>query len=116
VKVKGKPQRPVTDDEFSDLTTVPIVGMQWVEEGELEVEFESDLDDDVKSAVQQRMGSRNGNEETLRNQAVQAMKGNRDFVALAAPTNPQTLAQVKALSRQMNGVLRMLLGELDDTD
>lgn len=116
MKVKGKPQRPVTDDEFSDLTTIPIIGMQWVEEGELEVEFESDLPDDVKSAVQQRMGSRNGNEETLRNQAVASLQNNRDFLALPAPTQAQTLAQVKALSRQMNGVLRMLLGELDDTN
>lgn len=45
-----------------------------------------------------------------------ALVNNRDFLAIPAPTNVQVLAQTKALSRQSNGVIRMLLGQLDATD
>lgn len=41
---------------------------------------------------------------------------NRAYVALAGPTAAQTTAQVKALSRQQNGMIRLLLGILDGTD
>jgi hypothetical protein len=115
VKVTGTPRRDVRDDEFATITAVPVVGMAWIE-GDLVVEFASDLTSDEQDAVRQRMGSRNGNEETLRNQSVQALKNNRDFLAIAAPTQAQTLTQVTRLTRQMNGVLRMLLGELDGTN
>lgn len=55
------------------------------------------------------------NADTLRTQAAAALQANRDFVALASPTNAQTLAQVKALSRQVNGLIRNLLGLFDGT-
>lgn len=113
--ITGIPQRAVDAGDFADLTPVLVVDIRWVSSG-LEVEFASDLASSVASAVQQRIESRNANEETLRNQALVALQTNRDFLALAAPTQAQTLAQVKALSRQVNGVLRMLLGQLDGTN
>lgn len=58
----------------------------------------------------------NGNESTIRAQAAQALATNRAFLAIATPTNAQTLAQVKALTRQTNGIIRLLLGALDGTD
>jgi hypothetical protein len=114
--VTAQPVRAVDLDTFTDLTPVPVVAVRWGD-GDLEVEFESDLTPAVVSAVQQRMESRNANEETLRNQAIVAMQGNRDFLNIAGtPTQAQVLAQVKALTRQNNGVMRMLLGLLDGTD
>lgn len=53
---------------------------------------------------------------TLQQQATAALAANRTYVALASPTAAQTTAQVKALSRQNNGLIRLLLGLLDGTD
>ena len=48
--------------------------------------------------------------------ALLALQTNRNFIALTAPTNAQTLAEVKALARQNNGIIRLLLNKLDGTD
>ncbi len=56
------------------------------------------------------------NGDTLRAQAVQALADNRTFLAIASPTNAQVLAQVKALTRQNQGIIRLALGLLDGTD
>lgn len=56
------------------------------------------------------------NDRAIRDQAAQAMVGNRAYVALAAPTAAQTTAQVKALSQQMNALIRLALGQLDATN
>ena len=45
-----------------------------------------------------------------------AIANNQTFLALPTPTNAQTLAQVDALTRQTNAVIRLLLGLLDVTD
>jgi hypothetical protein len=57
-----------------------------------------------------------GNEATIRQQAAQALATNRTFLALASPTQAQTLAEVKALARQNNGIIRLLLNQFDGTD
>lgn len=49
------------------------------------------------------------NADTLRDRAAQALATNAAFLAVASPTNAQTLAQVKALTRQVNGILRLLV-------
>jgi len=54
------------------------------------------------------------NREQIQTKARQAINGNRTFLALASPTNAQTLAQVKALTREANAVIRLLLNQLDD--
>lgn len=53
---------------------------------------------------------------TLRNQAAAALATNRSFLALAAPTNAQTIAEVKALARQVNALIRLELDDLSGTD
>jgi hypothetical protein len=55
------------------------------------------------------------NGSTLRSRADQALAANQAFLA-SSRTNAQSLAQVTALTRQMNGVIRLLLGRLDGTD
>lgn len=57
-----------------------------------------------------------GNRATIEQQAASALAGNKAFAALSAPTQAQTLAQVKALSLQNNGIIRLRLGKLDATD
>jgi len=56
------------------------------------------------------------NADTTRTQALAALTTNRDFLALASPTQAQTLAEVKALARQVNGLIRNLLGLFDGTN
>jgi hypothetical protein len=55
------------------------------------------------------------NSATVANRAQLALANNQTFLALAAPTAAQTLAQVQALTRQTNGVIRLLLAQLDAT-
>lgn len=57
-----------------------------------------------------------GNRATLTERASTALAGNRDFLALASPTQAQTLAQVKALTRQNTALIRLLTNALDATD
>jgi len=54
------------------------------------------------------------NSTTIRTQAEAAMAGNRTFLAIASPTQAQTLAQVKALTRQSQGLIRLALNKFDD--
>ena len=115
--VTGKPIREISPSTFIDLTTVPVLHITWDPITYLAVEFDGNLTAAEVLAIQQRIESSNANEETLRNQAITAMQGNRDFLNIVGtPTNAQVLVQVKALSRQSNGVIRMLLGQLDGTD
>ena len=70
------------------------------------------------------------NDETLRARADSALTANTNdiaandlFLAIASPTNAQNAAQVKELTRQstrqareLNALIRLVLGRLDSTD
>ncbi len=56
------------------------------------------------------------NQTTLQTQAANALTTNSAFLAIAAPTNAQVLAQTKALTRQTSALIRLTLGLLDSTD
>lgn len=58
--------------------------------------------------------SRNG--ETIRTQAATALTNNRAYLALAAPVAADNVLQIRALTRQNNALIRMLLGQLDGTN
>lgn len=64
----------------------------------------------------ERITYANPNEQTLRQQARQAMDANRTYLALATPTAAQTTAQVKALTRQVQALIRFTLDDLTGTD
>ena len=56
------------------------------------------------------------NEAALRQAARHALATNRTFIANASPSNAQTVAEVKALARQVNALIRLELNQLDATD
>jgi hypothetical protein len=57
-----------------------------------------------------------GNLSTIQQQAAAALAANRTYYALAAPTLAQVTAQVKALTRQANGLIRLALDDLTGTN
>lgn len=48
---------------------------------------------------------------TLLGRAQTALTNNATFLAIGSPTNAQTLAQVQALTRQVDALIRFLLGQ-----
>lgn len=60
--------------------------------------------------------SRDVNSTTIRTQAANALANNRAYLALTAPVAADNLAQIKALTRQNNALIRIALGMLDGTD
>ena len=58
----------------------------------------------------------NTNGRTLEDQAIAALAANKVFYQRTSSTTAQVLAQVKALSRQNNALIRLLLRRLDGVD
>ena len=69
----------------------------------------------AEQATQDAEATRNANADTLRARAQAALTANATFLALGSPTNAQTLAQVQLLTKECNGIIRLLLGVLDST-
>lgn len=67
-------------------------------------------------ALAATVATRATNEATISAAAADAIAANKAFLALSSPTNAQTLAQVKALSRQANSLIRLALRSFDSTD
>ena len=55
------------------------------------------------------------NATSLRDKARTALTGNNTFLGIASPTNAQVSAQVKALTRQVNALIKLEVGDLSDT-
>jgi hypothetical protein len=56
-----------------------------------------------------------GIEGVLRAKAAQALQANATYLALASPTNAQTLAQVQRLTREASALIRLVTDNLDST-
>ena len=77
------------------------------------IQWKSKLDSDHEEALQLVSIA---NKLTLEEKALQALDINKAFLSLASPTNAQLATQLKALTRQSSGVIRLLLNKLDSTD
>jgi hypothetical protein len=55
------------------------------------------------------------NQVTLTDRAWNAIQANRDYLALAPPTTAQVIAQVAALTRQNNALIRLVTHRLEET-
>lgn len=56
------------------------------------------------------------NRATIQTQLTTALAANRTFLAITTPTTAQNAAQIKALTRQNQGIIRLLLNQLDGTN
>lgn len=56
------------------------------------------------------------NERTIEQQARTALTNNKEYLAIGQPTQAEAVAQVKALTRQMNKTIRLMLRDFTDTE
>lgn len=56
------------------------------------------------------------NKDVIEERALTALTNNLSYLALEPPTQAQAVAQVDDLTRQINGVIRLLLNKLDSAD
>lgn len=60
-------------------------------------------------------GTSAANQATLLGKAQTALTNNANYLAIASPTNAQVSAQVAALTRQIDALIRIDINQLDST-
>lgn len=65
---------------------------------------------------EQESKTEQSNSAAIRNAAAQAIQGNRDFLAIQAPANPQLAAQIRKLTQQNQALIRLALSQFESTD
>lgn len=56
------------------------------------------------------------NKQAMERAIADALATNKAFVAIASPNNLQNAAQIKALTRQQNAIIRLISNRLEATD
>lgn len=106
------PSRTINSNLFSDLTTAVVTNIDWQQPGESDViyTFDRALTDQEWVACRRRL--RSPARETLEIQAQNAITSHNNFLAIASPTQAQTLAQVKVLCRVDKGLIKTEVPDL----
>ncbi len=74
------------------------------------------LDDaDITTSVGTQMPLYDANAVILRSKASTALGLNNTFLAIGSPTNTQVLAQVQLLTKECDGLIRLVINQLDST-
>lgn len=55
------------------------------------------------------------NAQDLQDKARNAIQANKNFLAIASPTNAQVIQQVQTLTKENTALIKLMLGLLDDT-
>jgi hypothetical protein len=61
-------------------------------------------------------GSPAANQATVQQGAQNALAANRTYLAIGSPTNAQVVAQLRSVTQQMQGLIRLALGQFDGTN
>lgn len=77
---------------------------------------QAELESAIESHVAPDRSAWPANATAIRDKATAALDANKTFLALNNPTAAQNAAQVKALTRQVNALVRLALGRFDATD
>jgi hypothetical protein len=107
VAVTG-PRRYVDATSFADITTKECLGTGWDDDGHMLVQFAVNLTADEVTRVRLRCVTTDPTTEGLLGQAWTAYQANVGYLAIPAPTQAQIAAQITALTRQLNAVIRLL--------
>lgn len=96
---------------------MPVI--ETVTEGAYQVTYQRDDVFDASAArteiARTLLSVEEQNRSTIFAQAVQALTDNAAFLAIGSPSAAQNAAQVKALTRQTNKLIRLVIGRLDAT-
>lgn len=68
----------------------------------------------ISTTTSWKAGTPQFNLDQLQQRATTALVNNATFLAITAPTQAQAVAQVKALTRQVNALIRLQLSALSD--
>ncbi len=102
------PRRYVDAGSFADITGKECLGTGWDDDGRMTVQFAVNLTADEATRVRLRCVTADNGTETLLGQAWAAYQSNAGYLSTPAPTQAQAAAQVAALTRQLNAVIRLL--------
>jgi hypothetical protein len=113
IELDGRLPRDPRTIDYSDITSAVLLGGVYTDEDGYALEFDRDLTPGEQRRVVRRATS-SPTEQQILDKAMQAFAANKAFLALGQPTNAQVVQQVRLLTREVNALLRLVLGETDD--
>lgn len=107
VAIQHPPARPIDTTTFADITSKVCTSVAFAAD-DLEITFATDLTATEKIQVRVRCATADATAETVLLAAVAAYTANQAYLAIGTPTTAQAVAQVAAVTRQMQFVFRAI--------